>query len=79
MPWLLWLLMLLVCCLIMRCGGFRAADGTFDRKSLHGSCPTTKGTKFSATKWYDNSAPIRGKAAVALYRLYIRDGLVAGP
>lgn len=28
-----------------------ATDGTFDVKSLHGSCPTLKGTKYSATKW----------------------------
>lgn len=26
-------------------------DGTFDYKSLHGSCPVIKGEKFSATKW----------------------------
>lgn len=26
-------------------------DGTPDRKSLHGSCPTTKGEKWSATRW----------------------------
>eukprot|EP00775_Hariotina_reticulata_P011903 gene11903-12047_t len=26
-------------------------DGTFDHKSLHGSCPVIKGTKISATKW----------------------------
>lgn len=28
-----------------------ATDGTFDVKSLHGSCPTLKGQKYSATKW----------------------------
>jgi hypothetical protein len=28
-----------------------AADGTFDHKSLHGSCPVIKGEKWSATKW----------------------------
>jgi prolyl 4-hydroxylase len=27
------------------------SDGSLDPKSLHGSCPTTKGTKWSATKW----------------------------
>jgi hypothetical protein len=26
-------------------------DGTFDYKSLHGSCPVITGVKFSATKW----------------------------
>lgn len=26
-------------------------EGVLDRGSLHGSCPTTKGTKFAATKW----------------------------
>ncbi|KAF6254960.1 hypothetical protein COO60DRAFT_261018 [Scenedesmus sp. NREL 46B-D3] len=26
-------------------------DGTFDHKSLHGSCPVIKGEKWSATKW----------------------------
>lgn len=26
-------------------------DGSKDRSSLHGSCPTTKGEKWSATKW----------------------------
>lgn len=26
-------------------------DGTEDTTSLHGSCPTTKGEKWSATKW----------------------------
>lgn len=26
-------------------------DGTFDAKSLHGSCPVIKGEKWSATKW----------------------------
>jgi prolyl 4-hydroxylase len=26
-------------------------DGTEDPSSLHGSCPTTKGEKWSATKW----------------------------
>ncbi|MEW5298246.1 MAG: hypothetical protein WDW36_001391 [Sanguina aurantia] len=26
-------------------------DGTFDPKSLHGSCPVLKGVKWSATKW----------------------------
>jgi hypothetical protein len=27
-------------------------DGvTVDRAALHGSCPTTKGTKWTATKW----------------------------
>ena len=27
------------------------SDGTFDYKSLHGSCPVIKGQKWSATKW----------------------------
>ena len=26
-------------------------DGQVDYSSLHGSCPTTKGEKWSATKW----------------------------
>eukprot|EP00877_Chromochloris_zofingiensis_P001599 jgi/Chrzof1/1143/Cz01g42060.t1 len=26
-------------------------DGALDKSSLHGSCPTTKGEKWSATKW----------------------------
>ena len=26
-------------------------DGSLDKSSLHGSCPTTKGDKWSATKW----------------------------
>lgn len=26
-------------------------DGSTDPTSLHGSCPTTKGDKWSATKW----------------------------
>ncbi len=26
-------------------------DGTTDTSSMHGSCPTTKGSKWSATKW----------------------------
>ncbi len=26
-------------------------DGNTDNKSLHGSCPTLKGSKWSATKW----------------------------
>lgn len=26
-------------------------DGQTDHTSLHGSCPTTKGEKWSATKW----------------------------
>ncbi|KAL4857405.1 putative prolyl 4-hydroxylase 7 [Chlorella vulgaris] len=27
-------------------------EGTLDKGSLHGSCPTLKGTKYAATKWY---------------------------
>lgn len=27
-------------------------EGTLDKGSLHGSCPTTKGIKYAATKWY---------------------------
>ncbi|EFN51227.1 hypothetical protein CHLNCDRAFT_28161 [Chlorella variabilis] len=27
-------------------------EGTLDKGSLHGSCPTLKGFKFAATKWY---------------------------
>lgn len=27
-------------------------DGVLDRGSLHGSCPTSKGTKWAATKWF---------------------------
>lgn len=30
------------------------ADGTFDYKSLHGSCPVIAGEKWSATKWWVN-------------------------
>lgn len=26
-------------------------EGVLDRGSLHGSCPTTSGQKFAATKW----------------------------
>ncbi len=26
-------------------------EGTLDKGALHGSCPTTKGTKYAATKW----------------------------
>lgn len=26
-------------------------EGTLDKGSLHGSCPTLKGFKFAATKW----------------------------
>lgn len=26
-------------------------EGVLDRGSLHGSCPTTKGTKYASTKW----------------------------
>lgn len=27
-------------------------EGTLDKGSLHGSCPTLKGTKYAATKWW---------------------------
>ncbi|PSC76370.1 Prolyl 4-hydroxylase subunit alpha-2 [Micractinium conductrix] len=27
-------------------------EGTLDKGSLHGSCPTTRGKKYAATKWY---------------------------
>ena len=40
----------------MRCSGGACAcslkpNGELDESSLHGSCPVTKGEKWSATKW----------------------------
>jgi len=35
------------CC---ACGPSLTPDGVEDKHSLHGSCPTTKGEKWSATK-----------------------------
>ncbi|EFJ44873.1 hypothetical protein VOLCADRAFT_82641 [Volvox carteri f. nagariensis] len=40
-------------------------DGSNDPASLHGSCPTLKGDKWSATKWI-HVGPIGGKKAVSL-------------
>ena len=31
-------------------------DGTYDDHSLHGGCPTVKGTKWVATKWLRDKA-----------------------
>jgi len=39
-------------------------DGTLDGTSLHGSCPTTKGDKWSATKWI-HVGKFGGSAATA--------------
>ena len=36
-----------------------AVNGTFDKASLHGGCPVTKGTKWVATKWVRDN--VRGK------------------
>jgi hypothetical protein len=43
------LLLLLSFCLFHLCS--LKPDGSLDSSSLHGSCPTTKGDKWSATKW----------------------------
>ncbi len=33
-------------------------EGTLDKGSLHGSCPTLKGTKYAATKWVSAGSPL---------------------
>lgn len=34
-------------------------NGSLDKRSLHGSCPTTKGVKWTATKWMRNKCFMR--------------------
>lgn len=46
-------------------------DGTFDSKSLHGSCPVIKGEKWSATKWiHVGHYALGGEKAKKITRVY---------
>lgn len=49
-----------------------------DRKALHASCPTTKGMKWTATKWIHNKAYM-GASCVVLYLLQTPTTLPAPP
>ncbi|GAX83112.1 hypothetical protein CEUSTIGMA_g10538.t1 [Chlamydomonas eustigma] len=46
------------------------SDGTFDPKSLHGSCPVIRGQKWSATKWIHVAhVAYDGERAVTVHRV----------